>query len=845
MPKTRALLVALLAGCGPAPSTPLPPTAHRVHDDRAPEGALDDRAVPRAYRASFRLEKEAFSGEVEIDLDVREEVSTVWLHAKGLQLEQAVFTGPRASKASVVPDDRAEHTEGQADLVGVRAPSPLPVGPATMRISFRGSYGARAGLLKPKNGNGIMFLDLEPNDTRAVVPCFDEPRFKAPWEISLDVEADLEVASNGPEEKVDPLPQGRKRVSFRKTRPLSTYQIAFAAGTWAAVETRFGKTKIRVLAEKDALTGVQFAADTIPPMLGWLERYFDEPFAYDKLDVLAIPTLDGHTGGMESPGLITIRGELMAVPPKGSAYWKGRAAQILAHELSHLWIGDLVTNDRWGELWLQEGGASFYGMKLVHELEMDESTAPFTLFDLLEAERKGPRNPIAMRIEKPGDADDMFRVETYAGGAAVYGTLESFLGADALRRGMTRLVDAHRDGAFSRDDFLRAVATDKPEASVDPKLRAAVDGMLAARTTPTVTVGAHCGEPSPFVQLTSNAPYPIPVCTRLDDCVARPRAKDDACEVCALVEGATRVPVRACEGAVLANPDGRALYRAGWEPGSLTALVTTQRIASAYEAPFERKLFEQLDDLAPRDRVAAATYLASRSEREPLAYRGASNLELLSRAAPDASTRASIIATAMGVLGSDRPTFITPNGLVSPSARLARFLAAHGDEGLRRDAAAIQAEDFLVQGVVLQARASANDMALFETLKKQALDPKSSRASLAAAALGAFGSDEAKKKVRALVASRAFGDAVAMSLFEAAGNNPAWSTDLADLLIARAKGGRGVTRGLASLCSEADLARVLAAFPDLEEDSVVRARASIATCAKLRERLRRGLDGGP
>ncbi len=844
MRKTHALLVALLASCGPSPAPRLSPPAPVVRDDRAPVGSLDDRVVPREYRASFRLDREAFSGEVEIDLDVRQAISTVWLHAKGLEIERAAFTAPTSLGARVVPDDRPEHTDGQSDLIGVRAPAPLPVGAVTVRLSFRGKYGPRAGLLKPKNGNGMMFLDLEPNDTRAVVPCFDEPRFKAPWVVSLDVESDLEAASNGPQEKVETLAGGRKRVSFRKTRPLSTYQLAFAAGSWAATETRLGKTKIRVLAERDSLEQFQFVAESIPTMLAWLERYFDEPFAYDKLDLLAIPTLDGHTGGMESPGLITIRGELMAAPLHGAAYLRGRAAQILAHELSHLWIGDLITNASWGELWLQEGGASFYGMKLVRELGMDESSAPFTLADLLETERKGPRHPIAMTIEQPADADDMFRAETYAGGAAVYATLESFLGQDALRRGMTRLVDAHRDGAFTRDDFVRAMTDAAPAGRAHPKLGAAVDGMLASRLTPTVTVGAHCREASPYLALSSNADYPIPVCARFDDCVASARGKDDACEVCAMVEGGTRVPVRTCSGAVLVNAEGRALYRTAWEPGGLSSLLTSRKIARAYEEPLERRLFEQLDELPLADRAAAAAYLASHADNPMMARRGASALELLSRAAPDAATRTAIVAACTRVLGDERPALLSPQGYVAPSAPLALFLALHGDEGLRRDAAALTSPDLFVQGLALKARANANDMALFETLKKQALDAKSSRAQLAATAIGAFSSDEARRKVRALVASRALSDAVALSLFDGAVENPAWSSDLADLLLARAKGGRGVSRAVGSLCSEADLSRVLAAFPDLDEPTVVRARASVQTCAKLREQLRGGL-GAP
>lgn len=814
------------------PSVPGQPTssapAALVRDDLPPIGRLDERVVPKLYSIEWTLEETGFVGALDIQLEVKGLSNTIWLHAAGLVVERATITQNRvASNATVIQDTRDDHIEGQSDLVGLRRPEVLQLGPATLHLDFRGEYAKGVGLIRPNQDDPLIFTDLEPNDARRALPCFDDPKFKVPFSVRLNVPSDRKVASNYPIAKEEPLANGRRRVTFQTTRPIPTYQIAIAAGQWEEVTAKYKDIPLRVLTPVGLSNQGKLALSWMPRILAKLETYLDEPLPYPKLDVLAIPTLPGNTGGMENPGLITLRRDILLMDESSQGTRREHAAEAMSHELAHMWIGDLVTLNNWGELWIQEGGASWLGMKLAKEIGELPAQGGFSLAGLLNREGKAPRASIAAAIEQPEDAAAMFRMETYAGGAAVYATLESFVGPNAFRSALVRWIDAHRDGTTTGADLVKELAAGANGVA----LRTSVEGMVSSRSTPRVTADLRCG-PSPTVVLTTDATFPVPVCVAVDDCIG---SAELDCRACALVSGPTAVSIPRCPAAVQLNPGASALYHAGWGKGSLAPLLSSAAKMSSDDMEYlTSELSRDLDSMPVSERARAAAYIALRSDYPTRQRRAIDTLEVLSRVAPDAEARAKLVTVVGEIVSKQPPVFVGPGRWSSRTAGLARWLAQRGDAALQAQAKAVETKDSILLGFAWPAYAGVADAATTKKWRGLALKEKDSLGDVAAAALGWVQGASEREKLKTLLLDRALTDARASLLLESVFTNPAWEKDRGALLSLRPSVVASSERILSLLCDVGELERI-GKEAKIPAEVVFRARVRVEECGRLRQ----------
>src|SRR5262249_35816009 len=150
-----------------------------------------------------------------------------------------------------------------------------------------------------------VFTQAEPIYARRIFPCIDEPDRKVPWQLTLDVSKDLLAASNTPVVRETAIDKDRKRVEFAETKPLPSYLIAFAVGPFDVVDAPAAKsgTPIRILALHNRGAEVAASAKLAPRILDLLEAWFEIPYPYGKLDLVAVPHLG--SGAMEHPGLVT------------------------------------------------------------------------------------------------------------------------------------------------------------------------------------------------------------------------------------------------------------------------------------------------------------------------------------------------------------------------------------------------------------------------------------------------------------------------------------------------------------------------------------------------------------
>ena len=327
-----------------------------------PSFRLGDAVVPVRQTLDLTIipAEDEFSGVADIDLDVRQPQAVLWLNAADLTIQSAtVRLGGQTLEARPVA--------GGEDFAGFALAQPVPAGKAALHIVYRGKINTRSssGIFKNKVGDSwYAYTQFESIDARRAFPCFDEPGFKIPWQVTLHVPSELMALSNTPSEAETGEPRGMKAVRFAATRPLPSYLVAFAVGPFEAVNAgTAGPTRIpmRIITPRGMADQAKYAAEVTPQILNVLENYFGTPYPYSKLDSIAVPLF---FGAMENPGLITYaEGDILSAPAKDTLDRQRGYASDAAHEMAHSWFGDLVTTAWWDDIWLNEAFATWMASK--------------------------------------------------------------------------------------------------------------------------------------------------------------------------------------------------------------------------------------------------------------------------------------------------------------------------------------------------------------------------------------------------------------------------------------------------------------------------------------------------
>jgi alanyl aminopeptidase len=475
------LLCALSACAGPA--TPVVPTTvlgadpdavpadvARIEgaiDDAPPAGRLPDDVAPLRYALSLRVvpSEERFAGQVRVEVELTRPRRVIWLHAQELAVRAAQV---RTERGETVPL-RVERA-GEDGLVAARPARDLPAGRHTLEIAYDAAFDRTLkGLYRVDvRGDAYAFTQFEAISARLAFPCFDEPRFKTPFEVTVEARPDHAVIGNTPTVAEEPAEGGLRRVRFAPTERLPTYLLALAVGPLDVVEAppippsevRPAPVLLRGVAARGRGPELAYALARTPALLAELERYFGIPYPYGKLDVLAVP--DFAAGAMENAGAITFREWLLLVDERTGPEEQRRAfAGVMAHELAHQWFGNLVTMPWWDDLWLNEAFATWMGNRCVERV-FPEHRAELSQLASVHGAMAQDALVSARRIRQPiassHDIRNAFDAITYSKGGGVLAMYERFLGEETFRAGIQRYLRAHAHGTATADDLLRALS---------------------------------------------------------------------------------------------------------------------------------------------------------------------------------------------------------------------------------------------------------------------------------------------------------------------------------------------------------------------------------------------------
>ncbi len=411
---------------------------------------LSRDVVPSAYRLYLTpdLDAATFVGRVEIDVEVVVPVNAITLHAKDLALGPATVTshGTGHRSGAAVADSTYETVTFPMDET-------IPAGPATIEIAYTGVLGDDLGgfyrsTFTDESGvaRTIAVTQFEHSDARRAFPCWDEPSFKATFQVNLTVPSQLSAISNSPETANTDLGNGQRAVSFAPTMVMSTYLVAIVVGPFGATEAvDVNGTPLRVVYPlgQGHLTGLALEAGAFA--LRFFEDYFAIAYPGQKLDMVAIP--DFANGAMENLGCITYRETSLLVDPATASHAEvKRVAQVVHPEIAHMWFGDLVTLEWWEGIWLNEAFATFMQLMCTDAFRPQWRiwTDQAVLRDMAQhIDGLTSTRPIEYEVVSPGDTQGMFDVLTYEKGGAVLRMLEQYLGDQTFRDGIRRYLRQH------------------------------------------------------------------------------------------------------------------------------------------------------------------------------------------------------------------------------------------------------------------------------------------------------------------------------------------------------------------------------------------------------------------
>jgi alanyl aminopeptidase len=567
---------------------------------QSPHFRLPQEVQPERYRLELTLVPgvEEFQGTVSIDLRVVREAHSIWLNANDLTVDSARLTvgGKDMGLAAI---------SGNSDFLGWRTAQPLEPGTATLEIRYRGKQNSKGsdGIFRNEvDGEWYSFTQFEAIAARRAIPCFDEPGYKTPWQVTLRVKKDHLALANTPAGGEAAGADGMKTVRFAETKPLPAYLVAFAVGPFDMVSAGTAgrkKTPIQIVTPKGRGGEAKYAAESTGKILTLLEEYFGMPYPYEKLDKVALP-LVGFA--MENPGLITYgEGMILAKPEQDTLNRQREYVSVAAHEMAHQWFGDLVTTQWWNDIWLNEAFASWMGAKIEARFNPAWKTEVSELNSMFYA--MGEDNLISARrirqpVESKDDIANAFDGITYQKGEAVIRMFEQWVGEEKFRDGVRMYLRQHAFGNATAEDFLSSISA---AAKVD--VNRPFGTFLDQSGVPLLNLALSCqNESAPELQITQKRLLPIgsagsakqvwevPVCVAYD--TGNGRTSE-----CTLVTGESYKwklsKAKSCPLWVLGNQGSNGYYRTRYDGELLQAVLANHGAALT-----EREKVGVIDDVA-------------------------------------------------------------------------------------------------------------------------------------------------------------------------------------------------------------------------------------------------------
>jgi aminopeptidase N len=431
-------------------------------------GKLPKDIIPRAYVIHLEPNTDDLVtvGSESIDVEVLKPTDRIVINAVDTEISQAKLSGSHTS------EELTPQIDSNAETVAFQTKASLQPGSYQLSLTFRSKITEQPhGLFIQYFRIGdqlerLLATQMEPADARRLFPCWDEPAFRAVYQLTVKAKREDTVMSNMPVANEQPLGPDEKLVTFDRTPTMASYLFVLACGKLEWAEDEVAGVKLRILTTPGKKELGRYALEVTKEILPYYNEYFGVPYPLPKLDQIALPS--GFGGAMENWGGITYNEDLLLFNPHASSdLAKQRIFQVMAHEIAHQWFGDLVTMAWWDNIWLNEGFASWMEKKATDHFNPDWKIWVHANNDKQRAmafDARKTSHPIQQPIADEAQANSAFDEITYQKGQSFIRMLENYLGEETFRSGIRTYMAKHKYSNTTTADLWEALeaAAGKP-----------------------------------------------------------------------------------------------------------------------------------------------------------------------------------------------------------------------------------------------------------------------------------------------------------------------------------------------------------------------------------------------
>ena len=419
---------------------------------RLPGGASPDHY---ALTVNMNFTNNSYDGDETIDLTLSKPSNTITLNAVDIDFHEVMVTaGGQTQTAKVSGDEKNETATFTVD-------NQLPAGPAKVHIRFTGHLNdkLRGFYLSTYKGRKYEVSQMEATDAREAFPCFDEPAYKATFDITAIVDKGDTAISNGMIVSDTPGPGDKHTIKFSPSPKMSSYLVALTVGDWKCASDEVDGIKLNVCTVPGRENMTRFPLDATKAILHYYNTYYAIKYPLPKLDQIAVP--DFGAGAMENWGAIIYRETALLIDEKtASVNSKQGVSDTIAHEVAHQWFGDLVTMKWWDDIWLNEGFATWMTPHPIAKWQpewMVGQNVVSNTGDSLSGDSVQNTRPIHQAAETRAEIESLFDGIAYGKTAAVLHMLEAYLGPETFRAGVNLYLKEHAYGNATASDFWDAM----------------------------------------------------------------------------------------------------------------------------------------------------------------------------------------------------------------------------------------------------------------------------------------------------------------------------------------------------------------------------------------------------
>jgi aminopeptidase N len=543
---------------------------------------LPQNVRPEHYSLTLApdLKAATFTGDETIDITVEEPTRTVTLNAVEIEFQSVsatlgCFSTDQACAMNVALGNPAISLDKDKEQATFTFANEIAPGKLVLHIRYTGILNdkLRGFYLSKTARRNYAVTQFESTDARRAFPSFDEPAFKATFNVSLVIDAADTAISNTPIVQDTPGPgEGKHTLRFDTSPKMSTYLVAFLVGDFQCSSGEQDGVAIRVCSTPDKVELTHYGVDVAKYVLHYYNDYFGIPYPLKKLDLIGLP--DFEAGAMENFGAITYRETLLLVDEKtASDETRKNVWSVIAHEMAHQWFGDLVTMQWWNNIWLNEGFATWMSNKPVAarhpEWNIDQDVAE-EMDGTLNLDAQPTTRAIRAKADTREEIEQMFDGISYGKASDVLLTVENYLGPETFRKGVHAYLSAHLYGNATAEDFWNAqtATSHKPVDKI-------MESLVAQPGVPLLTFGEPAGGSprrvsveqrrfyvSPSIPVDPSQKWTVPVCFKTDE--------GDPCRL--LTPETTHLDLPPAPR-LFANAGGKGYYRSKYPADVYAALV--------------------------------------------------------------------------------------------------------------------------------------------------------------------------------------------------------------------------------------------------------------------------------